>query len=98
MRTKRSAVAFSAISLVSCASAVAPSKTTAESSNVICDDKLLLSPPPKNAYTSAKLELILVPAARSVSPVPSFAELPIDIFCLVMNKPLFSYSVIYMFI
>ena len=79
-----SCVALVDFNLVSKSLAEEPSNTTASFSKVICDDRLLLSPPPSNAYTSAKFAFILVPAVRNVSPLPSFAELPMPIFCLVI--------------
>ena len=83
-----SPVGSAANNLVSWASKLEPSNTTALSWNLTLDAKELLSPAvPKKLYISVKFAFILVPADRKVSPVPSFADEPILISCLVIFYP-----------
>ena len=50
-------------------------------------------PSPSLVYNSVKFELIFVPAPRSVSPVPSLAELPVEIVSLVIYLIQFVYVI-----
>ena len=55
----------------------------------------MVVPLPNALKISVKLSLIKSPPALRLVPVPSFALVPVLIFCLVIKKSLFSYNVIY---
>ena len=63
--------------------------------SVSCDVPALMVDPPKRLYSSVKLALIFVPAPRNVSPVLSFADVPVLIVCFAITYSLASLLYLY---